>query len=440
MQKIILPEPVKRIIGTLSQAGYEAYAVGGCVRDSILGRQPNDWDITTSATPLEVKELFRRTVDTGIQHGTVTILIDNEGFEVTTYRIDGEYEDSRHPKDVKFTASLAEDLARRDFTINAMAYNDEMGIVDLYDGIGDIQKKVIRAVGNPLKRFEEDALRILRAVRFAAQLGYSIDEDTRKAIGVIAPNLEKISAERIQTELVKLVTSENPDFFRMVYETGITAIIMPEFDRAYKCQQNHPHHVFGVGEHCVQSMLYIKNDKALRLTMLLHDMGKPECKSTDDNGINHFYGHAVKSREIAREIMARLKFDNDTRDKVVKLTGFHDIKIELTEKSVRRAVNKVGEDLFLPLLEVKKADSLAQNPEFQQEKLKILDELLKIYQVIVDKNQCVSLKSLAVKGSDLINAGMKPGKEIGEKLNEMLDYVLDNPEDNNKEFLLKTFL
>jgi len=440
MTEIRLPETVKKIISTLEKAGYEAYAVGGCVRDSILGREPNDWDITTSAQPLETKSLFRRTIDTGIQHGTVTVMDGNEGYEVTTYRIDGKYEDSRHPKEVQFTASLEEDLARRDFTINAMAYNESAGIVDLYDGIGDIQRKVIRAVGQAEKRFEEDALRIMRAVRFAAQLGYSIDDDTQSAIRMYAPNLKKISAERIQTELVKLVTSDNPDFLRIAYETGITEVILPEFDRAYHCEQNHPHHIYNVGEHCLQSMRSIRNDKILRLTMLMHDLGKPSKLSFDQEGKTHFKGHAAESEKIADSIFDRLKFDNDTRRKVKILTLYHDVKIDSTERAVRRIVSKVGEDLFPMLLEVKLADVLAQSDYLRKEKLEELDTLKDLYQKVMESKACLNLKSLEVKGGDLIAAGVKPGVLMGEILNQMLDYVLDHPEENKREVLLKRFV
>ena len=272
--KIQLPEKVHNIIETLQSAGYEAYAVGGCVRDSLLGRTPNDWDITTSARPEETKRLFPRTIDTGIQHGTVTVMMNKEGFEVTTYRIDGEYEDSRHPKEVTFTASLEEDLKRRDFTINAMAYNEQDGLVDIFGGIRDIKAGVIRCVGNAEERFTEDALRMLRAVRFSAQLGYRIEEATRDAIRRLAPSLQRISAERIQTELVKLVTSPHPDYLRIAYETGITKEVLPEFDLCMETPQNNPHHCYNVGEHILHSMLAVEPDKVLRLGMLFHDIGK----------------------------------------------------------------------------------------------------------------------------------------------------------------------
>lgn len=317
--RIELPEAVRNIINTLQSAGYEAWAVGGCVRDSILGRVPDDWDITTSARPEQVKAIFKKTVDTGIQHGTVTVLWNRAGYEVTTYRIDGEYEDSRHPKEVQFTASLREDLRRRDFTINAMAYNEEAGLVDIFGGIEDIRAKKIRCVGDPMERFSEDALRMMRAVRFSAQLGYEIEEETEAAICRLSPTLQKISAERIRTELVKLLISPHPELLEACWRTGMTAVFLPEFDRMMETSQNNPHHCYNVGEHTIRAMKASAPEKTLRLALLFHDMGKPETKTTDGEGIDHFRGHEVKSSDMARTVMRRLKFDNNTIDRVVRL-------------------------------------------------------------------------------------------------------------------------
>ena len=434
---IQLPEKVKRIIQTITDAGYEAYAVGGCIRDSILGREPDDWDITTSAMPYQVKELFPRTIDTGILHGTVTVMLDKEGFEVTTYRIDGEYEDSRHPREVTFTPSLIEDLKRRDFTIHAMAYNDEAGLVDIFDGMRDIEKGLIRCVGNPMERFTEDALRMMRAVRFSAQLGYEIEEQTCKAIRQLAPNLCHISAERIQAELVKLVISPHPENLRIAWETGITAVILPEFNDCMKTQQHNPHHCYSVGEHTLKAMEAIRADKVLRLTMLFHDIGKPEKLITDEKGIDHFYGHPALSEEMSRNILRRLKFDNHTIHLVSRLVRYHDYKVEPVQRNVRRAIMKVGEDIFPYLFEVKQADIDAQSDHLRQEKLKNLEDVRRIYEQIIEEQQCVSLKTLAVTGKDLIEAGMKPGKELGEVLQRLLDFVVEDPSRNKKELLLK---
>ena len=435
---IQLPEKVKFIIDTIMEAGYEAYAVGGCIRDSILLREPSDWDITTSASPYQVKELFRRTLDTGIKHGTVTVMLDKEGFEVTTYRIDGEYEDGRHPKEVTFTRNLTEDLKRRDFTINAMAYNEKDGLVDIFGGLEDIRRRTVRCVGNPLERFSEDALRMMRAVRFSAQLGYRIEEETSNAIRVLASDLKKISAERIQTELVKLLTSPHPDYLRMAYETGITKVVLPEFDLCMITEQKNPHHCYTVGEHTLVAMQAVRADKVLRLAMLFHDMGKPLCVTTDEEGIDHFHGHPSVSEEIAGNVLHRLKFDNDTIYMVKKLVKYHDQYIEPQPKNVRCAIRKMGEDVFPLLLEVKEADVQAQSDFLREKKEKNLKDVRDVYRRILEEKQCVSLKTLAINGKDLIDqTGMKPGKELGEVLNELLDLVTEDPARNTREYLLK---
>lgn len=432
-----LPKHVKFIISEIEKAGFEAYAVGGCVRDTILKREPDDWDITTSAKPEEIKEIFSHTIDTGIQHGTVTVMVEKTGYEVTTYRIDGEYEDHRHPKSVTFTPNLVEDLKRRDFTINAMAYSEKKGLVDEFDGIDDMERKLIRCVGNPMERFREDALRIMRAVRFAAQLGYSIEDKTREAMKILSPNLKDISAERINVELTKLLVSNHPELIYDAYKLGITAVVLPEFDIAMNTEQNHPHHCYTVGEHSLRALMEVENDKVLRYTILLHDIGKPATKTTDEEGLDHFYGHAELSSSMANEICRRLKFDNDSRNKIVRLIKYHDIKIEETERAVRRAVAKVGEDLFPLLLKVKKADLQAKSDFKREENKRILEHIETIYREILKKNQCLSLKSLAVTGKDLIDHGMKPGKEMGETLQRLLELVLEEPEKNTKEYLLK---
>lgn len=436
--RIKLPEKVKLIIQRITDAGFEAYAVGGCIRDSLLMRTPDDWDITTSATPFQIKALFSHTVDTGIKHGTVTVLAGGEGFEVTTYRIDGEYEDNRHPSEVIFTPSLEEDLKRRDFTINAMAYNEKDGLVDLFDGINDIQRGLIRCVGDPARRFSEDALRIMRAVRFSAQLGYRIDEPTGEAIRRLAPNLKHISAERIQTELVKLAISPHPEYLKTAYELGITKVVFPEFDKCMEMPQNNPHHCFGVGEHTLESMKAVPADRVLRLTMLFHDIGKPETVTVDEEGISHFHGHPVMSEEIGRKVLRRLKFDNHTIDQVTRLVRYHDYCVEPSQRCVRRAIMKVGEDIFPMLLQVKKADMEAQSVYQREEKEENLKEVSRIYEQILAQKQCVSLKTLDVTGRDLMEqTGMLPGKRIGEVLKYLLDFVVDDPARNQKEILLK---
>lgn len=434
--QIRLPDKVNKIIEILTAAGYEAYAVGGCVRDSILGKEPSDWDITTSATPEETKRLFDRTIDTGIKHGTVTIMLDREGFEVTTYRIDGDYEDGRHPKEVTFTASLEEDLRRRDFTINAMAYNEQCGLVDIFGGVRDIEQGIIRCVGNAEERFTEDALRMMRAVRFSAQLGYQIDAETKSAVRRLAPNLKLISAERIQAELVKLVTSLHPDYLRIAYETGITEQVLPEFDICMKTPQNNPHHCYSVGEHILHAMQKIDADKVLRLGMLFHDIGKPKTMTVDEKGITHNKGHAIVGEKMAREILHRLKFDNDTIDKVAKIVLYHDQEITPTDSGVRRAVNRMGGDIFPMLFPVRRADICAQSDYHREEKLQKLAYIQEIYDGILQRQECLSLRDLAVTGSDLIALGIPAGREIGMLLKELLEIVLEEPERNTKEELL----
>lgn len=439
MIKIQLPSAVRYIIETIEQAGFEACAVGGCVRDSILGRIPDDWDITTSAKPEDIKRIFRHTVDTGIQHGTVTVLINKECYEVTTYRIDGEYEDSRHPKEVIFTPLLAEDLKRRDFTINAMAYNDTKGIIDLFGGREDLKARVIRCVGNPIERFGEDALRIMRAVRFSAQLGYQIEAKTEEAIKELAHTLKHISVERIQVELVKLLVSSHPGYVLKLYELGLTKIFLPEFDLMMNTPQNNPHHSYSVGMHTVKALELTKCDKIVRLTILLHDVGKPKTKSTDEIGIDHFNGHPNMGSEMAREILKRLRFDNDTIDRVSLLVLYHDYgnAISATPAFTRRLIHRVKLENFPSLLEVKRVDVLAQSELDRDKKIEKLVSLNAAYQEVLEKGLCVSLKELAVSGSDLIQAGMKPGQELGKVLKLLLDEVLEEPKLNQKEILIE---
>ena len=436
--RIFIPVKAQAIMDTLTAAGYEAYVVGGCVRDSILGREPQDWDITTSAKPEQVKALFPRTIDTGLQHGTVTVMQDREGFEVTTYRIDGKYEDSRHPCEVIFTPDLEEDLKRRDFTINAMAYSEKAGLVDLFGGMEDMRRGIVRCVGDPLERFGEDALRILRAVRFSAQLGYDIDGDTKEGIRKLAPSLQKISAERIQAELVKLITSDHPDDLRTAWKLGVTKVFFPEFDVAMETEQNHPHHRYTVGEHTLQSLKYVKPEKKLRLAMLLHDIGKPCTLERDEDGVTHFHGHPAVGEKIAEDFLRRLKFDNDTIHEVCKLVLYHDYGngVDIDIRLARRAMNRIGEDAFPALFEIKRADVLAQSDYMRQEKLELIHRWQELYRRVREQNQCISLKDLAVNGSDLIHAGWKPGKELGMVLQKLLDLVLEEPRCNTAEILL----
>ncbi|MDF2842160.1 MAG: hypothetical protein K0R00_586 [Herbinix sp.] len=447
----IIPDKVNKIIEELRNHGFEAYAVGGCVRDMILGRSPKDWDITTSATPIEVKSIFRRTVDTGIVHGTVTVLLDKDHFEVTTYRLDGEYEDNRHPKEVSFTSSLTEDLKRRDFTINAMAYNEIDGVIDLFGGMEDLQKGLIRCVGSAKERFEEDALRILRAVRFSAQLGFTIEEDTLRAVREKAENLKNISAERIRVELTKLLISDHPDRLRDLYSVGITKVILPEFDVMMDTEQKNIHHSYSVGEHTIRAVMEVGKDSKdrqfterektlLRLTMLFHDIEKPSTLTVGKDGQNHFYGHQEKGALTAKNILRRLKFDNDTIQAVTHLVKWHDNRFGLTPSSMRKAVSKIGKEYMELLFEVQRADTSAKNPELTKEKYEIIEQARKLYEEILEREECVTLKELKVNGKDLIAIGIIPGKELGEMLDLLLQKVLEDPQLNEKETLLQLII
>ncbi len=446
--KLTMPKNVKDIIETLNRHGFEAYAVGGCVRDMLLGRKPEDWDITTSATPFEVKTLFRRTIDTGIQHGTVTILMDKEHYEVTTYRLDGIYEDGRHPKKVSFTASLREDLRRRDFTINAMAFNEKDGIIDLFGGRDDLENGIIQCVGSPEERFREDALRILRAVRFSAQLNFTIEERTLDAIQKNAAMLKHISAERIRAELTKLLVSDHPDRLRLLYEAGITDVVLPEFNAMMITGQKNIHHIYTVGEHTIHTVEAVggrqeeqlftpKKRTILRWTMLLHDIEKPGTISVGKDGQNHFYGHQEKGAVTARHILRRLKFDNDTIDTVVHLIRWHDYRFVLTPAGMRKAAAKIGKEYMELIFEVNRADTAGKNPARNAEKYEKLAMARKLYRELLEREECVSLKELAINGKDLIAAGFKPGPGIGDVLNRLLAAVIEQPEQNQKELLLK---
>ena len=398
MVRIELPKDVRHIINVLMENGYEAYAVGGCVRDSILGRTPGDWDITTSALPMQVKALFRRTVDTGIQHGTVTVMLGKNGYEVTTYRIDGKYEDSRHPKSVEFTSNLVEDLKRRDFTINAMAYNDEHGIVDAFDGMGDLKRGIIRCVGKAHDRFDEDALRILRAVRFSAQLGFDIEDDTAKAAKELAPTLVKISRERIHTELNKLLLSDNPDYFSVVYDLGVMKIIIPELE-------NIDAHKLDKIKH------FIKKTSAVlpeRYAALL------SCVDADTAG----------------RILKGLKLDNATISMASKLVKYYNMNPVVSEVAVRHYINEVGENDALRIIDFNISVC-------GSELNKGYTDMKKTCVMVMERGDCTELRTLKISGKDLMGAGFPAGKQLGEILQKLLCEVLDNPEFNEYNYLLK---
>ncbi|SFC22197.1 CCA tRNA nucleotidyltransferase [Clostridium uliginosum] len=433
--KINIPKDVKLVLDTLINNGYEAYIVGGCVRDSVLGKSPKDWDITTKAKPDEVIELFKKVILTGIKHGTVTVMIGKEGYEVTTYRNDGEYEDNRHPKQVEFVSNLKEDLARRDFSINAMAYNEQDGLVDYFNGVEDLKSKIIKTVGEPKKRFCEDALRMLRAIRFSAQLDFDISNDTLLSIRTLKDNIKNISKERIREEFNKMLVS-NTKSIEVLKETGLLEYIIPYINKTYDFEQNNPYHIYNLYEHTLLSTKLIENKLYLKLTMLLHDLGKLKTKTSDENNISHFYGHAKESVLMAEKALKDLKYDNDTINKVTTLIKYHDSTLK-TKLSVKRMLNKIGEDLLRDLIKVQRADVLAQNPIYEKDRILNLVNVENKLNDIIEQSECVNLKDLEINGQDLINIGFNKGKEIGQILNYLLDLVIETPNLNNKEILLK---
>jgi tRNA nucleotidyltransferase (CCA-adding enzyme) len=438
---INIPRNVKIIISILEKNGFEAFAVGGCVRDTILGRMPQDWDITTSALPHQVKELFNKTIDTGIEHGTVTVMMSRVGYEVTTYRIDGEYNDRRHPESVEFTSNLIEDLKRRDFTINAMAYNPTVGLVDAFDGMGDIERKLIKCVGIAEERFGEDALRILRAVRFSAQLGFDIEENTMSAIKKLSGTLKHISAERIRVELEKLIISDNPGKLITAYEVGITKVVLPEFDRMMECPQNTPYHMYNVGEHTIKVMENVPNNKKMRWAALLHDVGKPDTMTYDkkDPQRVHFYGHAKKGSQMVPGIMRRLKMDNKTIKLVTRLVECHDDRTdegEMNPISVRKSVHKIGKDIYAQYLQLAYADFQGKSEYGKQKGFDKYIYTCEQFQYIMENHICTSKEEMAVSGKDLIEIGCPKGAIIGDILDELLKIVIEKPELNEKKQLL----
>lgn len=437
--KVNIPSDANEIIHTLQNHGHSAYVVGGCVRDSILGRIPHDWDICTSATPNKMLEIFkdRRVIETGLQHGTITIVVNNEPYEVTTYRIDGAYSDNRRPDSVTFTDKLVEDLRRRDFTINAMAYNDDEGLIDPFDGLKDIEWKKIRCVGSAKDRFGEDALRILRAIRFASQLEFAMMPETLYEINQQYKNLENISIERINSEFCKIASSS--DFcVQMVLFQDVFALFIPELKDMFDFPQNNPYHDYDVYGHTIHAVEHCESDDlTVRLAVFFHDIGKPHSYQDGEDGIRHFKGHGRVSAEITDNIMKRLRFDNETRNNVVELVYYHDATFEVGKKYVKRWLNKIGEEQFRRLLEVRKADILGQKPNFEQSRIGKVNTIEQILEEVLQEDECFSLKDLAVNGKDLMDIGYKSGRQLGAALQGLLDCVIGEEVNNNKEELLE---
>lgn len=431
-----MPKNVDTAINLLQSAGFEAYAVGGCVRDSLLGKTPNDWDITTSAKPEDMKSVFAdfHCIDTGIKHGTVTVVIDGEPLEITTFRLDGEYEDNRHPKSVTFTSNLGADLGRRDFTVNAMAYSKKTGTVDLFGGQNDLKNKIIRCVGDPDRRFNEDVLRILRALRFASALDFEIEEKTAQSLLKNRALLGNISEERIAKELLKLVCGKGAkriltDFAPVLFE------ILPELQPMYKNSHDNPHHCYDIYEHTLIAVESIDPEPTLRFAMLLHDCGKPAVKKFDENGVAHFYGHQRISAEISAQILARLKVSNKFRDEILFLVSNHD-RWELYENTEKmpRYLSKFGLDGVLKLLKVMRADVLAQSPEYRY-RLDQIADAEEIAKNLAAQKPCLSLSELQINGRTLMDIGIPQGRKLGAVLAQLLDEVIDGVTKNTQEAL-----
>lgn len=435
MSELKAPEQVKTALRLLEHSGFEAYAVGGCVRDSLLGHAPDDWDITTSARPEETERVFQkyRLIETGLQHGTVTVILDGMPLEITTFRVDGDYLDARHPESVTFTRTLRDDLARRDFTVNTLCWNEKDGVVDLFGGTADLQNNILRAVGTPDKRFQEDALRILRGIRFAAVLGFTLEEETANSILRNRALLSAVAKERIRVEFSKLLCGKNAasvlERFHEVIE-----VFIPELRPLVGCPQNTKYHCFDVFHHTLAALENIPPAEIPRLCMFFHDFGKPACRRTDSDGTDHFKGHEQKSAELAEPILRRLRYDNHTVKTVTERIRIHDTKSAVTKVQAKKLLCKIGVENYRALMEIKRADCRGKaDPHAIDEKLQKMDAFLT---EILENQECFTLKQLAVNGNDLKAVGVADGKIIHTVLENSLLAVIENRCPNEKSALL----
>ncbi len=435
---IALPENVKTIIECLNKNSFEAYIVGGCVRDSILGLTPHDWDICTNAKPEQIKRCFKefRTFDSGIKHGTISVVMDKEIFEVTTYRIDGEYTDNRHPESVTFTDDITRDLTRRDFTVNAMAYNESNGVIDSFGGMEDLTNRIVRCVGNPDERFKEDALRIIRALRFASVYNMEIEKNTSDSIFKNAHLLSNIAVERIATEFNKLLCGNGAERILNKY-SQVISVFIPEIIPLFNFEQHSRHHDKDVWKHTTRSVSSIEKNPVLRMTMLLHDIGKPDACKMGEEGHCYFIGHPKISEEKANAILHRLKYSSDFIKTCLLLVKYHDVRYSGKKKQMKHIMNAIGEQNAIYLLKVQRADILAQSDYMREEKLSKLDIAEKVYDEVIAEKECFTLKQLAINGNDLIKAGITDGKTIGRILNYLLDLVIEEKMINEKSHLLR---
>ena len=432
-----ISDGARDILDRLKSEGYSAYIAGGAVRDLIMGKTPHDYDIATNARPENIKSMFEKTIDTGIKHGTVTVIENKTAYEVTTFRRDGEYSDNRHPIEVSYVNEPRTDCMRRDFTINSMMYNPDTGLLDFFCGKRDIRQGIIRCVGNAETRFKEDALRMLRAVRFKAQLGFTLEDKTAQAIKKCAVLIKKVSRERILDELNKILLSDNPDTIRDLHTFGLLKFILPELDRCFGEPQKNKYHIYDVGEHIMQTVKNTPKDLILRWAAVLHDTGKPCCSSTDSAGIIHFYGHHRESRRIAVDVLYRLHMDSSSIKDIAMLVEHHDYRVEASYTAVKRMMSKTGAELFEKLLILQRADNMAKNPKHLPEKLRRINGGLDIYREVVAQKQPYRISDLLINGKDLMELGYRQGRDIGDALKELLDEVIIKPELNNRAYLIK---
>ena len=432
-----LPEDVVYIIKKLTAAGYEAYVAGGAVRDLMMGSTPHDYDIATSAHPETVKSQFNRTIDTGLKHGTVTVIINKNGYEVTTFRLDGDYRDGRHPDKVEYVNSVYTDCARRDFTINSMMFGYDGEIIDFFGGSQDIEKKLIRCVGEPEKRFMEDALRMLRAVRFCAVLSFEMTPEVEKAIKKCSMLIKRVSNERIMEELNKILLSPNPDYFRMLHRLGLLQYIIPQLDMCFGERQKNKYHIYDVGEHIMHAVKNAPCNLILRWAALLHDVGKPFCSSTDSAGIIHFYGHHKESMRIAVDVLHKLHMDKDSIRSISILIENHDVRVDPSPASVKRMMARTGEQLFEQLMQLQRADNKAKSPTHFEDKNKRITAAESTYRQILAEGQPYLISHLVINGKDLQKIGYKPGRTIGDTLKTLTDEVIIDSRLNNRDYLLK---
>ena len=437
-KKINAPDYAVKAVLALEQNGFEAFFAGGCVRDSLIGREPEDWDIATSAEPEKVMAVFngQKVIPTGIKHGTVSIVTNGQSIEITTYRVDGKYSDNRRPDSVTFTGNLRADLARRDFTINALAYHPEKGIVDYFNGTGDIRKGLIRCVGNPDARFGEDALRILRGARFACTLGFKVEDATLSAMIRLRGLLDRIAAERISKELSKAILGPGfSDFF--LKNPEILTLIIPGLQACVGFDQHSKYHQYDVYSHIIHAVGNAPADMIIRLALLFHDMTKPECLTVDNEGEGHFYGHSKTGETAAIGALAGLRYDHFTVNRAALLIRYHDTPILPEARNVKRWLNKIGEEAFRQLLEVQRADNHAKVPSLAEKRLKDLRLSGDVLEHVLAEGQIFSLKDLAVDGGDLMSAGVLKGPAVGRMLDYLLGQVMDGRLENRKEILLE---